>query len=47
MKYVPLDFIIMDIESHSLCVISMGKPFLRTVGAVIDIKKEKSHSNFS
>lgn len=39
MKYVPLDFIIMDIESHSLCNY-YGKPFLRIVGAIIDIKKE-------
>src|SRR3954462_701182 len=38
-NYVPVDFIVMDIECEPLCPIILGRPFLRTVGAVIDIKE--------
>src|SRR4051812_14095456 len=38
-NYVPVDFIIMDIECEPLCPIILGCPFLRTVGAVIDMKE--------
>src|SRR3954463_2362568 len=38
-NYVPVDFTIMDIECELLCPIILGQPFLRTVGAVIDMKE--------
>src|SRR3954463_8858934 len=38
-NYVSIDFIIMDIECEPLCPIILGRPFLRTVGAVIDMKE--------
>src|SRR4051812_1829693 len=44
-NYVPVDFTIMDIECEPSCPIILGRPFLRTVGAVIDMKEGKSNSN--
>src|SRR4051812_1503426 len=38
-NYVPVDFTIMDIECEPSCPIILGHPFLRTVGAVIDMKE--------
>src|SRR4051812_23206835 len=38
-NYVPIDFTIMDIECEPSCPIILGRPFLRTVGAVIDMKE--------
>src|SRR3954470_18943864 len=38
-NYVPVDFTIMDIECEPSCPIILGCPFLRTVGAVIDMKE--------
>ena len=38
---VPVDFIVMDIECNASCPIILGRPFLRTVGAIIDIKKRE------
>ena len=38
-NYVPIDFIIMDIECELSCPIILGHPFLRTVGAIIDMKE--------
>src|SRR4051812_46855919 len=38
-NYVPVDFTIMDIECEPSCPIILGRPFLRTVGAVIDMKE--------
>src|ERR1041385_7712829 len=38
-NYVPVGFIIMDIECEPLCPIILGRPFLRTVGAIIDMKE--------
>src|ERR1044071_6017578 len=38
-NYVPIDFIVMDIECEPLCPIILGRPFLRTAGAVIDMKE--------
>src|SRR3954463_6809167 len=38
-NFVPVDFIIMDIECEPLCPIILGHPFLRTVGAIIDMKE--------
>ena len=38
-NYVPVDFIIMDIECEPSCPIILGRPFLRTVVVVIDMKE--------
>ena len=38
-NYVPVDFLIMDIECDPSCPIILGRPFLRTVGAIIDMKE--------
>ena len=38
-NYVPVDFTIMDIECDPSCPIILGRPFLRTVGAIIDMKE--------
>src|ERR1041384_5802722 len=38
-NYVPVDFTIMDIEYEPSCPIILGRPFLRTVGAIIEMKK--------
>ena len=36
---VPVDFIVMDIECNASCPIILGRPFLRIVGAIIDMKE--------
>ena len=38
-NYVPIDFTIMDIECEPSCPIILGRPFLRTIGVVIDMKE--------
>ena len=38
-NYVPVDFLVMDIECHPSCPIIFGRPFLCTVGAIIDMKE--------
>jgi hypothetical protein len=38
-KLVPIDFLVMDVEYNALCPIILGGPFLRTVGAIIDMKE--------
>ena len=38
-NYVPIDFLVMDIECDPSCPIILGRPFLRTVGAIIDMKE--------
>src|ERR1041385_7182141 len=43
-NYVPVDFTIMDIECEPLCPIILGRTFLRTVGAVIDMKEGNFNS---
>jgi hypothetical protein len=35
---VPVDFLVMDVECNASCPIILGRPFLRTVGAIIDMK---------
>ena len=34
-NYVPVDFIILDIECNPACPIILGRPFLRIVGALL------------
>ncbi|KAK1605248.1 hypothetical protein QYE76_028921 [Lolium multiflorum] len=36
---VPVDFVVLDIECNASCHIILGRPFLRTVGAIIDMKE--------
>jgi hypothetical protein len=36
---VPIDFLVMDVECNALCPIIFGRPFLRTVGAIIDMRE--------
>ena len=36
--YVPVDFYVLDVECNASCPITLGRPFLRTVGAIIDMK---------
>src|SRR4051812_46632390 len=38
-NYVPVDFTIMDIKCEPSCPIILGRPFLRTIGIVIDMKE--------
>src|SRR3954467_8631999 len=45
--YVPVDFTIMDIECEPSCPIILGRPFLRTVGAIIDMKEGTIKFQFS
>ena len=37
-NFVPVDFIVLDIEFNASCPIVLGRPFLRTVGAIIDLR---------
>jgi hypothetical protein len=36
---VPVDFFVVNIECNASCPIILGRPFLRTVGAIIDMKE--------
>jgi hypothetical protein len=36
---VPVDFLFLDVECNASCPIILGRPFLRTVGAIIDMKE--------
>ena len=38
-NYVPVDFIILDIDCNLSCPIILGRPFLRTIGAIINMKE--------
>ena len=37
-NYVPVDFVVLDIECNAACPIILGRPFLRTAGAIIDMR---------
>ncbi|CAJ2642382.1 unnamed protein product [Trifolium pratense] len=39
--FIPTDFIVMDIREDSNTPIILGRPFLATAGAIIDVKKGK------
>jgi hypothetical protein len=36
---VPVDFFVLDIKCNASCPIILGRPFPRTIGAIIDIKE--------
>ena len=38
-NYVPIDFLVLDIECNASCPIILGRPFLCTVCVVIDMKE--------
>jgi hypothetical protein len=40
---VPVDFLVLDIECNVSCPIILGRPFLRTVGAIYTSYKAKPH----
>ena len=39
-NFVPVDFIVLDIECNASCPIVLGRPFLTNVGAIIDMRDE-------
>jgi hypothetical protein len=36
---IPIDFLVLDIECNASCPIILGRPFLRTVSVIIDMKE--------
>ena len=38
-NYVPIYFIVLDIDCNLSCPIILGRPYLRTIGAVIDMEE--------
>ena len=38
-NYVLIDFLVLDIDCDPPCPIILGRPFLRTIGAIIDMKE--------
>ena len=38
-NYVPMDFIVLDIDCNPTCPIILCRPFLRTIGDIIDMKE--------
>ena len=38
-NYVPVDFILLDIDCNPSWPIILGRPSLRTIGAIIDMKE--------
>ena len=38
-NYVPIDFLVLDIGCDPSCPLILGRPFLCTIGAIIDIKE--------
>ena len=45
-NYVPIDFIVLDIDCNPSCPIILGRPFLRTIGVVIDMKEGNINFQF-
>ena len=46
-NYVPVDFIVLDIDCNPSCPIIIGRPFLRTIGAIIDMKEGNIRFQFT
>ena len=38
-NYVPVDIIVLDMDCNDSCPIILGTPFLRMIGAIIDMKE--------
>ena len=45
-NYVPVDFIVLDIDCNLSCPIILDRPFLRTIGAIIDMKERNIRLQF-
>ena len=45
-NYVPIDFIVLDIDCNPSCPLILGRPFLRTIGAVVDMKEGTTKFQF-
>ena len=45
-NYVPIDFIVLDIDCNPSFPIILGRPFLRTIGAIIDMKERNIRFQF-
>jgi len=43
--YIPADFVVMEIEEENQVPILLGRPFLATAGAIIDVKHGKLEFN--
>jgi hypothetical protein len=41
-----IDFLVVDIECNASCPIILGRPHLRTVGAIIDMKEGTTRYQF-
>jgi hypothetical protein len=41
-----VDFLVMDVECNASCPIILGRPFLRTVGAIIDMREGTIKNQF-
>ena len=39
--YIPIDFVVVDIKEEEDVPTLLGRPFLSTVGAIIDVKRGK------
>ena len=46
-NYAPVDFLVVDIECDPSCPIILGRPFIRTVGSIIDMKEGIIRFQFS
>ena len=44
---MPIDFIVLDIDCNPSCPTILGRPFLCTIGAVIDMKEGNIKFQFS
>ena len=44
---LPVDFIVLNIDCNLSCPIILGRPFLRTIGAIIDMKEGNIRFQFS
>ena len=45
-NYVPIDFNVLDIDCNPSCPIILGRPFLRMIGAIIDMTEGTLDFNF-
>ena len=45
-NYVPIDCIVLDIDCNPSCPIILGRPFLRTIDVVTDMKEANSKFQF-
>ena len=47
MTFVPVDFLIMDMENKTSSPIILGRHFLRTTGTIIDSKRRECEVSVS